>query len=146
MIDGLVKSTNGHTKSYILNPIFFLILLYSIFYILNPSTVAAATVGIGVNKNTFDLEIFPGGVHADELVIFNTSTSVSVPVHIQLNLWDLKEDSEDIEFITSEPALNATKWFSLSATDLIIEPDRSKDIIFRKLVQERFPNLGFYFS
>src|SRR3990167_4937040 len=130
MIDGLVKSTNGHTKSYILNPIFFLILLYSIFYILNPSTVAAATVGIGVNKNTFDLEIFPGGVHADELVVFNTSTSVSVPVHIQLNLWDLKEDSEDIEFITSEPALNATKWFSLSATDLIIEPDRSKDLIF----------------
>jgi len=130
MIDGLVKSTNGHTKSYILNPIFFLILLYSIFYILNPSTVAAATVGLGVNKNTFDLEILPGQTHKGELVVFNTSPDVSLPVHVQLNLWDLREDTEDIEFITAEPALNATKWFKLNSSDLIIEPDKSKELGF----------------
>jgi len=106
--------------------------LYTIFIasLLYIPQASAAEVGLGINKNTFDLEIFPGGTYSDELVVFNTSPSVSLPVHVQLNMWDLKEDSEDIEFVTSEPALNATKWFKLGATDLIIEPDKSKELTF----------------
>ncbi len=43
MIDGLIKSQNRNfPKSHILNPIFFLVFLYSIFHILNPSSTFAA--------------------------------------------------------------------------------------------------------
>lgn len=114
-------------KLYLIIIIFALFFLY-LFVLLY--TANAAKIGLGVNKNTFDLEILPGQTYKGELVVFNTSPDVSLPVHVQLNLWDIKEDSEDIEFVTSEPTLNATKWFKLSATDLIIEPDRSKDLEF----------------
>ncbi len=110
--------------------IFSLSLLYTVYGILHTPTVAAATVGLGVDTNTFDLEIQAGDSYKGDLAVFNTSPTVSLPVHIQLNLWDLKGDSEDIEFITSEPALNATKWFKLKTTDLIIEPDKSKEVNF----------------
>ena len=42
MIDGLIKSQSKPPESYILNSIFFLIFLSSIFYILNPYPIQAA--------------------------------------------------------------------------------------------------------
>lgn len=42
MIDGLIKSTNKSINSFILNPVFFFVFLYSIFYILNPTIVFGA--------------------------------------------------------------------------------------------------------
>lgn len=114
-------------KLYLVIIIFALFFFYLLMLLYAAN---AAEIGLGVNKNTFDLEIFPGQTYKGELVVFNTSPEVSLPVHVQLNLWDLKEDSEDMEFVTTEPTLNATKWFDLSATDLIIEPDRSKDLNF----------------
>lgn len=48
MLNGLIKSVNkspkSFPKSHILNPIFFFAFLYSIFYILNPTPVHAATL------------------------------------------------------------------------------------------------------
>jgi len=108
----------------------FIILTFAISYTFAISSAQAAEVGLGVDKNTFDLEIQAGDSYKGDLAVFNTSPKVSLPVHIQLNLWDLKEDSEDIEFVTSEPALNATKWFKLATTNLIIDPDKSKELNF----------------
>ena len=131
IVHKLLNAFIRKTKEFkVLRFVFLVILLHSIFQIPNSPSALAAEVGLGVNKNTFDLEILPGQTHKGELVVFNTSPDVSLPVHVQLNLWDLKEDSEDIEFVTSEPALNATKWFQLSATNLIIDPDKSKELNF----------------
>lgn len=44
MLDGLIKSVNKSSKSYFLNSIFFFAFLYSIFYILNPVPVHAASL------------------------------------------------------------------------------------------------------
>ncbi len=118
------------------NSKFFLAFTISTLYILNPISAHAAEVGLGVDTNTFDLEIQAGDSYKGDLAVFNTSPTVSLPVHIQLNLWDLKGDSEDIEFVTSEPALNATKWFKLKTTDLIIEPDKAKEVNFTIKVPE----------
>jgi len=131
IVHKLLNAFIRKTKEFkVLRFVFLVILLHSIFQIPNSPSALAAEVGLGVNKNTFDLEILPGQTHKGELVVFNTSPDVSLPVHVQLNLWDLREDTEDIEFITAEPALNATKWFKLNSSDLIIEPDKSKELGF----------------
>lgn len=108
----------------------YIIVVFALSYSSILSSAQAAEVGLGVSKNTFDLEILPGGTYKGEVIVYNTSPEVSLPVHVQLNLWDLKEDSEDIEFVTAEPALNATKWFKLATTNLIIDPDKSKELNF----------------
>ncbi|MBI2476287.1 MAG: four helix bundle protein [Candidatus Taylorbacteria bacterium] len=64
MLDGLIKSQSKHSKSYILNSIFFLILLFSTFYILNPSPVFAAEISLepktsfGATGELFQLGVF----------------------------------------------------------------------------------------
>lgn len=108
----------------------YITVVFALSYSSILSSAHAAEVGLGVSKNTFDLEILPGDTYKGEIVVSNTSPEVSLPVHVQLNLWDLKEDSEDIEFVTAEPALNATKWFKLDTTNLIIDPDKSKELNF----------------
>lgn len=53
MLNSLLISTNNNfSKSYILNSIFFLFFLYSIFYILNPSMALAARFVVEEPKNT----------------------------------------------------------------------------------------------
>lgn len=50
MLDGLIKSVNKSSKSYILNSIFFFTSLYSIFYILNPVPAFAAELKLSSSQ------------------------------------------------------------------------------------------------
>ena len=88
-------------------------------------------IGFSLTNNLFDLEILPGDLYEGSTTLFNNPESAVTPIHIQLSLWDLKKDSDDIEFITAEPALNATKWFALEETDFILEPDGDRKINFQ---------------
>ncbi len=96
----------------------------------------AEEIGLAVTKNTFDLEILIGDSYQGNLAVFNQSAKVALPVNIQLSLWNLKEDSDDIEFVMSEPALNAAKWFEVNPTKMILEPDGSQGIDFKINVPE----------
>ena len=103
-----------------------------IFFLLLGTYTDAEEIGLATTKHLFDLELLAGDSYEDNLVVFNTSKSLPLPVHIQLSLWDLKEDSDDIEFIVAEPALNATKWFQIKEEpDFILDPDGEKQINFR---------------
>lgn len=107
-------------------------LFISIFFLLLGSYTEAEEIGLATTKSLFDLEILAGDSYEDNLVVFNTSKSVPVPVHLQLSLWNLKEDSDEIEFIIAEPALNATKWFQIKEQpDFILNPDGEKQINFQ---------------
>lgn len=108
------------------------IILLLAFALLNVSLsyAKAEEIGLAVSKNTFDLEILAGDSYTGDLAVFNTSKKVALPVNIQLSLWDLKEDSDDIEFMESEPALNAAKWFEINPTKMILEPDGFQEINF----------------
>lgn len=100
--------------------------LYSIY----PLSLKAEEIGLAVTKNTFDLEILAGDSYKDNLVVFNQSVKAALPVSIELTPWDLKKDSDDIEFVMAEPALNATKWFNLDPENLILDPGGSREINF----------------
>lgn len=120
-----------YTKKHLVI-IVFSFLLVGAFWVSQVSVVQAAELGLGVTKNTFDLEILPGDSYKGELTVFNESEEVPIPVHIQLNMWNLKEDSDDYEFVIAEPALNATKWFGFEeGSDFILDPDGSRRVDFR---------------
>jgi len=127
------------------------LLIFALSYLFVFSYASAAEIGLGVTKSTFDLTILKGDSYEGSIGVFNRSQGLALPVHIELSMWDLKEDEDDIEFVLAEPALNATKWFTLSDskkqesislednedepqssdyTDFILGPDRSTQVHF----------------
>jgi len=118
-------------KSKVKNFYFFIIVFSFSFFIFNLSAARAAEIGLGVTKDTFDLEILPGDSYEGNLTVFNRSKEVPLPFHIELALWNLKEDSEDIEFVKAESALNAAKWFDFKqGKDFILDVARSRRVDF----------------
>ncbi len=89
----------------------------------------AEEIGLGVSKSIFDITLLPGSKHNESIKVLNRSRELPLPVNISLNLWDLKENSEDIEFVTAEPALNATRWFDLESK-YILAPGEERSINF----------------
>jgi hypothetical protein len=106
------------------------LLLLSALYFLFSSSAHAQGVGFGVTKALFDISVLPGEQYEDEIGIINRSRTEPLPITIALDIWDLEEESEDIEFVTAEPALNAARWFSFFASELILAPAESRDIPF----------------
>ncbi|MDX1607671.1 MAG: hypothetical protein R3251_00465 [Candidatus Spechtbacterales bacterium] len=104
--------------------IFFTILLFA-----STSSVNAEEVGLAATQNLFDIEIFSGNSYEGEITVFNQSDNLALPVGVKLNLWNLSENTDDIEFIQAEEALNATKWFSFEeGTEfLLTEKDTSEE-------------------
>ena len=132
MLNSLISSTHRNFPPTASLCILGSVFLYFLFFILySPAAADAAEIGLGVTKNTFDLAILKGDSYEGNLGVFNKSKGLSLPVHIELSMWDLKEDEDDIEFVLAEPALNATKWFTIEEErDFILGPDRSKQIHF----------------
>jgi len=110
--------------------IFFVVVVLFVFI-----PRANAEVGLGISRYLFDLEVLPGQVHREELRVLNKSPNNPLPIHLQAVPWDLKEDSDDIEFITAEPALNAASWFRFKEVgtetvlrNFILDPGKEKKI------------------
>lgn len=124
--------------------LFFLIcFVFSYNFVL--SYVRAATVGLQVSNTLFDLELLPGTSAKGSVMVTNQSSVSPLPVRISLLLWNLKEDSDDIEFVNSSEELNAAKWFQLEGgEDNILKPGENRDIHFLIAVPKT-ASLGSYF-
>jgi len=110
-----------------------LLFLGTSYYVLGTaavSTAQAVSAGLGLSASIMDIEVPAGGSIDAGITVFNNSTSTALPVHVDLVLWNLKEDADDIEFIRAEESLNATKWFDLQQTDFILEPNANRRIEF----------------
>ncbi len=120
-----------HTTHYLLRTVFFVSILLSTYYLLPIPQAHAAGLGFSTNKSLFEAEILPGTTYQDRLVIFNNSNELPLPMHLQLSLWNLKENTEeDIEYISAEDdEIDATKWFYLELPD----PDNAKRTILEPL-------------
>lgn len=91
-----------------------IIILIVLAFVLSASHAQAASLGFSLNKSLFDAEILPGTTYQDEIVVSNLSREISLPLHLQLSMWDLADGSEeDIQFVPVEAAVNPLKWFSL---------------------------------
>ena len=95
------------------------------------SPANASEIGLATTKNRFEIEMLVGDTYRGDLAVFNQSADAAVPVHMELSLWNIKEDSEDIEFVQAEPSLNATRWFKVEPRDFILDKDGDKQIKFQ---------------
>jgi len=115
------------TTHYILPTI---VVLLTTHYIL--PTSHAQSIGFSLAENIFDLEIPAGSSYKGKAIVINNPKSLVTPIHVELNLWDLSEETDDLEFVTSEPALNATRWFTFEdGRDYILEAGEDREIYFR---------------
>ena len=130
-------------------PIIFVALLLATFSLLLTPTVSAETVGLATTQDLYDIEVFAGDSYEGQITVFNQSDNLALPVSVKLNLWNLKEDSDDIEFIQAEEALNAVKWFSFGeGTQFLLTEkdsfDEAKTVPFTINVPQDTPP-GSYF-
>lgn len=115
------------------------------YFVLASSTAYAQSVGFSLAKNIFDLEIPSGGSYEGKAIIINNPESSPTPIHVELTLWDLSDETDDLEFITSEPALNAVKWFSFEdGTDFILNAGEDREVNFTVNIPSDTPP-GSYF-
>lgn len=91
----------------------------------------AVELGMAVDNSLFDLAAFPGETINNKLKIINKNPNAPLPVSITLTLWDVKNDTGDIEFVENSPAINPVKWFTFSGgTELLLEAGEEKTINF----------------
>jgi hypothetical protein len=131
----------------------FFVLLFLALFVSYSDRVFAQGLQISVSKGIYALEVLPGVPYEDTIGVINTSASQPLPVEVQLSMWNLKSDVDELEFISVDEELNATKWFSLvsqtgsvgrlSGTRFIINPDGFRDLRFRILPPQSAP-LGSY--
>ena len=105
MIDGLIKSQSKPPKSYILNSIFFLVLLSSISYILNPYPILAAQLNfasqareIGVDQQ-FQVDLFLDTANEE---INAVEGKIVFPTDL-LELKDVRDGNSIINFWIERP-------------------------------------------
>lgn len=98
--------------------IFYNLFFGALSFALLIQQASAASIGLSLSQSVFDAEILPGTAYHDQIVVYNSSTEEPLPLHLQLSVWDLAENSEeDISFIATEDAINPLKWFSLMSED-----------------------------
>ncbi len=131
----------------------YLMLALVAFIFRLPTPALAEGLQLSVSKGIFALEVLPGIAHEDMIGVINTSASQPLPVEVQMSMWNLKSNADELEFVSVDDELNATKWFSLvspkggvsrlSGTRFIIPADGYRDLRFRILPPQSAP-LGSY--
>ncbi len=130
ILNTLIKKFRGHGRVNIASIIIALLLTT---YCILPTASHATDIGLATQDSHFDETIIPGASQEGTTYVYNNSGDAPLPVHIQLSLWNLKDNSEDIEFVQSDPALDATRWFSVTPSDFILKPQGRQLITFKIL-------------
>lgn len=138
MLNGLIKSANKSPKSYLLNSIFFFVLLYSVFYILTPFPIYGAELffetrnrELGVGQEfRIDLRLNTEGENINAVegkVIFSAEL---------LELEEVRDGNSIINFWVEKPFLNSKSYILYSG----ITPggfNSEKGLIFSAIFEAR---------
>ncbi|MEX2144838.1 MAG: hypothetical protein WD712_00445 [Candidatus Spechtbacterales bacterium] len=137
----------------------FAVLLLTTYYLLPTYSASAEAIGIAITQTTYNIEVLPGDSYSGQITVFNQSENLPLPVNLKLNLWNIRENSDlsaeasaqadDIEFVTAEEALNATKWFDVGGVSSYLlgakdTPEEDRQVNFTINVPAETPP-GSYF-
>ena len=76
----------------------------------------AADVGFGVDKQIFEFSLFPGSRASETLRILNQNENAPLPLRIGLTLWDVDEETDEIEFIQDDLETDPRQWITFDET------------------------------
>lgn len=102
------------------------------------------SIGFAVDKGVYDFDIVPGTSASERITIANELTDLPLPVRVEMTMWDLAADADQIEYVIPEQGRDATRWFqykddygnyrSLNGANFILPADGRKDVDLRVLI------------
>ena len=99
------------------------------------------SVGLSVNPQKFELDVFPGESFDYKIDLSNLS-DLTMPIKIKMADFDALDDSGEITFSDAESV--SSQWFKIENPDLILTPREKKEIKFKIAVPDSAERGGYY--
>jgi len=129
-----------HSKSLII------IIFSLIFFGLSVNAEQApVSLGLSVNPQIFEMDVFPGEVYKKKIKVGNLS-EVAMPVAVRLTDFTAADESGEMLFDESSQDISfaSRKWFKIEEPNFILEPGERKKINFTISVPENAEPGGHY--
>lgn len=106
---------------------------------------APATLGLSVNPQIFEIDVFPGEKHSKRISLGNLS-EVVIPILVRVTDFTAAQDSGEMLFDESsqDPSIASRKWFEIENPNFILEPKEKKEVQFIINVPENAEPGGHY--
>lgn len=129
MLDSFIKSTNKNfSKSHILNFIFFLLFLHSIFYVLNPLSVQAASFTVTpvvIDEKAKARDILK------ESVILTNNTVRKLNIYTFVNNISTREGKQEfLDPSKADYASSLANWIAISRGVIELMPGEIREVDF----------------
>lgn len=120
----------------------FTVILFGLFFGL---PAQALKLGLSINPQIFEMDVFPGETISQKITIGNLS-EVSLPIIVRVVDFTAEEDSGEMIFdeASQDPSVASRKWFKIENPDLILEPGERKKVLFSINVPENAEPRGYY--
>jgi len=105
--------------------------LFLVSLFLAPMAQAQSSASIGVQPEIFTKTLSLGEKWEDVIKIVNGSND-AMPISLSLVRWDASDETGGVNFIEErgDPSFDATHWFNLSDTEMILAPKEVREITF----------------
>jgi hypothetical protein len=119
----------------------FITFLLSVSFL--PCLVLAegSPVGLSVNPQKFEMEVFPGDKFDYSIDLRNLS-DVALPVKVRMADFSALDDTGEMVF--SEAESDSSKWFKIGKPDLILGAGEGKKVDFKINIPESAEKGGYY--
>ena len=120
----------------------FIILLLSLLFLPFFSFAAGdSSVGLAVNPQKFELDVFPGESFDYPIELSNLS-DLALPIKIKMADFNASDDSGEITFSEAESV--SSQWFKIENSELILSPQEKKEIKFKISIPGEAERGGYY--
>ena len=124
-----------HTK------LFIILLLSLLFLPLFSFAAGDSSVGLAVNPQKFELDVFPGESFDYKIELSNLS-DLAMPIKIKMADFNAADDSGEITFSETESV--SSQWFKVENSELILSPQEKKEIKFKISIPSEAERGGYY--
>jgi len=127
----------------------YILILFFLILILVPLKEVGAqgpiTLGLSVNPQIFELDVFPGEKHPKKINLGNLS-EVALPILVRVTDFTAAEDSGEMLFDESsqDPSFASRFWFEIENPNFILEPKEKKEVRFSINIPENAEPGGHY--
>ena len=120
----------------------FTVILFGLFFGL---PAQALKLGLSINPQIFEMDVFPGETISQKITIGNLS-EVSLPIIVRVVDFTAEEDSGEMIFdeASQDPSVASRKWFEIENPNLILEPGERRKVLFSINVPKNAEPRGYY--
>jgi len=127
----------------------YILILFFLILILVPFKAVEAqepiSLGLSVNPQIFELDVFPGEKHIKKINLGNLS-EVAMPILIRVTDFTAAQETGEMLFDESsqDPSFASRFWFEIESPNFILEPKEEREVRFSINVPENAEPGGHY--